>query len=151
MNDRIFNQRLYYHLRNFQFVQFLVYLNIRSKFISISCFLNKKIVFNVFQFFFHTYHASFITNTCPHKIADCSYHPADIFFPFFSSHPVNGIQYIVKKMRIDLCLQCLKFYIFIYHFHLDDLLQQLFNLLNRLIENRIHRSDFICSFFREAH
>ena len=47
---------------------------------------------------------SFIADTCTHQTADRSNHTTNIILTFFSRHPVDCIQYIIKKMRIDLCL-----------------------------------------------
>jgi len=56
----------------------------------------------------------------------------NIILALLSRHPVDRIQYIIKKMRIDLCLQSLEFNIFVNCFHLHNLFYQLLYFLYRL-------------------
>ena len=74
----------------------------------------------------------------------------NIILALLSRHPVDRIQYIIKKMRIDLCLQSLEFNIFVNCFHLHNLFYQLLYFLYRLVENRIHGSNLIPSSFRKT-
>ena len=69
------------------------------RYINEAGFLYVKIILYIFYFLTNINHTSFIADTCTHQTADRSNHTTNIILALLSRHPVDRIQYIIKKMR----------------------------------------------------